>query len=201
MYPNQNQYSIDYLNEIAPQPQKKGLSNKLFLLIVGGGLLAAIIIGIAIFSSAGAGPQTQMETLAARLVTLQKIATKAQQNIKSNQLGGTNSSLVIFLANANHDIAAPLLTNGVDIKNLDKNIIAAESGTALSSQLENARLNAVFDVTYAREMGYQIDTVISLMKEINNKTNSRSLKAFLAKTDSNLEPIKTQMYNFNPAND
>ena len=201
MNPDQNQYSIDYLNQIAPEPKKPGLSNKLFLLIAGGGLLLAVIAGIFIFTSGGsAGPKDKMQTLAARMETLHTIASKAQKNIKSSDLRSTNSNLVIFLTNANRDIVDPLAANGVDMKKPNKEIVAAEKGEALSEKIENARLNAVFDRVYSREMGYQLDTIAALMQDIHSKTKSKSLQEFLVKTDANLQPIKKQLTEFNAAN-
>lgn len=201
MYPNQNQYSIDYLNQIAPQPQKPGISDKRFLLLVGGGLLLAIIVAIFVFSSGGSGgPKEKMETLAARMQTLQSISDKAQKNIKSGKLRSTNSNLAIFLSDANHDSEEPFKAAGVDTKHLDKAITTAEKGDDLSAKLEDARLNAVFDRTYAREMSYQLDTVAALMKEIHDRTRSKALQEFLVDTDKNLQTIKKQLYDFNAAN-
>jgi hypothetical protein len=196
MYPNENQYSIDYLNQIAPGPKKPGLSNKLFFLLIGGGLLIAIIVGIALLSG-GTSNTTRLETLAARLQTLQTISTASQKNLKSGMLRSTNSNLSIFLTNANRDISTPLSINGVNIKKLDKNIVASENGAPLTARLEDARLNAVFDITYAREMNYQLATVAGLMKEIYSSTKSKSLKDFLVATDDNLQPIKKQLADFN----
>jgi len=208
MYPEQNgpvpppqtQYPIDYLNQIAPQDKKPGMDNKKFLLFVGGGLLLAIIVGVLAFSSGGGGPTEKMETLAARLKTLQSISSKAQTNIKSSSLRSTNSSLTLLLTNANRDIADPLETNGVNVLKLDKKIVAKEDGKAVSDKLEDARLNAVFDRTYAREMSYQLDTVKALMKDIYSKTKSKSLKTFLDSTNNNLSPINKQLEKFNAAN-
>jgi hypothetical protein len=199
MDPDHNQYSIDYLNQIAPPQKKPGVNNKLFFLIIGGGLLLATIIGIVILigSSSSSGPKQKMQTLAARLTTLKTISGDAQKKLSSSALRGTNSNLGIFLTNANRDIAQPLANNGVDTTKLDKAIVAAEAGTALTTELEEARLNAVFDRTYAREMSYQLDTVAALMKTIYNSTNSTSLKDFLVTTDNNLQPIKKQFTDFN----
>lgn len=200
MYPNQNQYSIDYLNQIAPQPQKARLPDKKFLFLIGGGVLFIMIIGFFALSSGGTTPKQEMETLAARMTTLQTISNKAQINIKSGSLRGTNSNLTIFLSNANHDMVAPLKTNGVDTTRIDPAITKAENGEALSAKLEDARLNAVFDRTYAREMSYQLETVEALMKSIYAKTTSKSLKTFLESTNTNLQSIKQQLYDFNAAN-
>lgn len=196
MDPQQNQYPIDYLNQIAPQQPKKSVSNKLFLFIIGGGVLLAIIVGLFLLNSGSGGPNEKMQTLAARLVTLKDISSKAQKNIKSGALRATNSSLTLLLTNANRDIAEPLLNNGVDIKKLDKAIQTKEDGTDLTEKLENARLNAVFDRTYTREMVYQLDTTAALMGDIYERTNSKSLKDFLLKTDSDLQPIKKTFSEF-----
>lgn len=198
--PNQTPYSIDYLNQIAPPTKQPGVGNKLFFLLIGGGLLVAIIIGVVAFSSGGNGPTKKMQTLAARLATLHTISDKEQKNIKSSQLRSTNSNFTLFLANANRDITGPLSKNGVDVAKLDKTITASETGAELQKSLDDARLNAIYDRIYAREMGYQLDTVAALMKELYTGTNSKALKDFLVATDANLQPIKKQFYEFNAAN-
>ena len=194
--PNQTPYSIDYLNQIAPQQKKPGMNNRLFVAIAGGGLVLAILIGVLTLFSSGSGPTQKMQTLSARLTTLQTISDKAQKSIKSGELRSTNSSLNIFLTNANRDIVAPLAKNGVEVKKIDKKILGLESGTKLTEKLEDARLNAIYDRTYAREMGYQLDTVAALMKDIYTSSNSKSLKEFLVSTDTNLLPIKKQFKEF-----
>jgi hypothetical protein len=206
MYPEQQQpnqpqqYSIDYLNQIAPQSKKPGLNNRLFLAIIGGGLVLALIVGaLTLFSSGNNGPTQKMETLAARLKTLQTISDSAQVNIKSNSLRSTNSTLDILLTNANRDIVTPLSNNNVDIKNLDKSITAAEAGTALTQKLSDAKLNAIFDRTYASEMNYQLNTVFVLMQDIYTRVNSKSMKDFINTTTTNLQPIEKQLDSFDAA--
>jgi len=206
MYPEQQQpnqpqqYSIDYLNQIAPQPKKPGLNRRLFLVIIGGGLVLVLIVGVlTLFSSGSNGPTQKMETLAARLKTLQTISDNAQPNIKSNSLRSTNSTLDILLTNANRDIITPLSKNNIDIKNIDKSITATENGSALSQKLSDAKLNAVFDRTYASEMNYQLNTVLVLMQDIYTRVNSKSMKDFINTTTTNLQPIEKQFDNFNAA--
>jgi outer membrane murein-binding lipoprotein Lpp len=200
MNPDQNPYPVDYLNQIAPEQPKQGMNNKMFFLLIGGGLLVAAVVGILALSGGSNGPTQKMQRLAARLTTLQTVASDAQRNIKSGQLRSTNSTLTIFLTNANRDIAEPLSKNSVDIKKIDTKITASENGEKLKTTLEDARLNATFDRTYAREMSYQLETVAALMKDIYTNTNSKSLKTFLEATDTNLQPIKLQLAEFNAAN-
>lgn len=195
MNPDQNPYSIDYLNQIAPQPQKQGVKDKFFFWIIGGGLLLAIIIFLFTLSNGG-GPKQDMQTLAARLTTLQTVASETQKNLKSGDLRSTNSNLVIFLTNANRDIVEPLAANGIDGKKLDSGIVAKESGDKLTQTFEDARLNAVLDRTYAREMTYQLQTVSVLVRDIYDSTNSKTFKEYLEKLDADLQPLIKQFSDF-----
>lgn len=198
MYPNQNQYSIDYLNQIAPATKKPGPNKRTIAII--GGLIAVVLVVISfiVISQINAGPTEDMQRLAARLKTLQTITTDAQDNIKSSQLRSTNSSLSIILANINRNIVTPLANNNINVDKLDKTIVASEDGSKLTAKLEDARLNAVYDGTYAREMNYQLATTVALMSKIYNSTSSKSMKDFLETTNQNLQPLKAQFEAFNP---
>lgn len=201
MQPDQNQYPVDYLNQIAPQSTKPTM-NKIMVFGMIGGVVLLAIIAIFILSNLGGGPVQKMQTLAARLQTLQKISSDSQKNLKAGQLRTINSNLTLYLTNTNRDIADPLSKNGVDSKKLDKSITAAEEakGEALSQKLENARLNAILDRTYAREMTFQLETLAVLMKELYVSSKSTSFKDFLKTTDANLLPLKKQLSEFNAAN-
>lgn len=198
---NPEHYPVDYLNQISTQPPKSGMSNKRFLMFIGGAVVLILIAVILMIATSGStGPKEKMQTLAARLASLQTVASEAQDNIKSGELRSTNSNLTIFLTNTNRDIAAPLASSGVDVTKLDEEIVAQESGEELSATLEDARLNAVFDRTYAREMSYQLDTLRVLMQEIYNSTNNAEFKTFLENTNTNLQSLREQFSDFNAAN-
>ena len=201
MYPDSNPTPapIDYLNQIAPAPKKPGINKRtLVLLIVGIGAILALVTAFVIFAGGkAAGPTNTSQTLAARLQEMQIIADKSQKNIKSSELRGINSNLIIFLTNANRDIAAPLTASGIDSKKLDKAIVTKEKADPIAADLEDARLNAVFDDTYAREMSYKLTTISLLMEDIYSRTKSSSMEKFLLATDENLQPIKEQLDTFN----
>lgn len=196
MNPDQNQYSIDYLNEISPQQPKQGVKDKFFFLIIGGGLLVALIVGMFVLFGGGGGPTQNMQTLSARMTTLQTIAGDTQKSLKSGELRSINSNLTIFLTNANRDIVEPLAKNNVDVKKIDAAIAAKENGDELKQKFEDARLNATLDRTYAREMTYQLQTVAYLLQEIYDNTNSKTLKEYLENTNTNLQPLIKQLSDF-----
>lgn len=200
MNPNQPTYSIDYLNQIAPQaPKKNRLSRRQLIIIAIIGFI--ILLTVAVIAMAAANSNVDpAKQLAARLQSTEKIVGDAQVNLKSTELRSLNSNLKIYLTNTNHDIAAPLLEEGVDVAKLDKKIVASEAGTDITNKLEDARLNAVYDRTYAREITYQLGTIVALMRQINQSTNNKDLKDFLNNAYTNLEPTQQQFANFNAAN-
>lgn len=208
MYPNQPQQPspvppspTDYLNQISPQTQKTPLFRpgpKLF--IVAGLALVIIVAIVAITVNVIVNAQRQpLQELAARLNTTQTIADDAQVNLKSSQLRSLNSNLKIYLTNTNREIGAPLLNNGVNTAKLPESVLKKESSDAIATTLEDARLNAVFDTTYAREMAYQLSNTLTLMRQIRQSTGSASLKTFLDTAITNLEPTQESFANFNAA--
>jgi hypothetical protein len=200
MYPDPNtQAPIDYLNQIAPPPKKPGVDKRAAVLVIALiGVVLAVVVGFLMFvSSTSTGPKTSMATLAARMQAIQEVSDKAQKNIKSSQLRSVNSNLKILLTNANRDIAAPLLAEEIDVKKLDKVIVAKEKADEITATLEDARLNAAFDDTYAREMSFKLKTMSLLMQEIYEKSKSKSMREFLVETDDNIQPIREQLEEFN----
>jgi hypothetical protein len=202
MQPNQVQpaTSMDYLNQIAPQgPQKRRFSRFQLVIFGGAALVLVMLIASIIAASSGTGGSSTQK-LAARLTSTEAIATAAQPQLKSSQLRTLNSNLKIYLTNTNRDIVAPLTAIGIDVKHLNPVIIKNEAGTDVTSRLEDARLNAVYDRTYAREMAYRLDTIVSLMQNIRSSTSSAIMKSFLENAITNLQPTQKQFSNYNDTN-
>lgn len=202
MYPNQQpqNYSVDYLNQIAPQAPKRGLDPKFKLIAIILGIATIVTIALVIITSLGGSPKENLQQLAARLQTTETIATGAQANLKSSELRSLNGSLKILLTNTNRDIAEPLKLSGISVGKLDKSIVAKENGSKITDTLEDARLNATYDRTYAREMSYQLETVTLLMQQLYKDASSESLKTFLDTSYKNIQPIQKQFSELNAAN-
>lgn len=202
MYPNEQpqNYSIDYLNQIAPQAPKKQFDAKFRLIAIILGIATIVTILLVVVSSFAGNSKNDMQQLAARLATTEKLATDAQKNLKSSELRSLNGSLKILLTNTNRDIAEPLKLNGITVAKLDKAIVAKENGAKVIATLEDARLNATYDRTYAREMSYQLETIVLQMKELYASTSSQSLKTFLDTSYKNIQPLQKQFSELNAAN-
>jgi len=202
MYPNNDQQSptpIDYLNQIAPKTSSRNNLLKSKPIIFGGLAIIILIIIIAV-TSVLSGNLNLSQQLAARLISTQTVSTDAVTKIKSNQLLGYNGSLNIYLINTIREIKPLLAKDNIDINKLNANVTAAESNTTVLATLEDARLNAEYDRTYAREMSYRLDITLTLMRQIYESTGNSNLKSFLESSYKNLVPIQKQFSDFNAAN-
>lgn len=191
----QPQYSIDYLNQIAPQQHKPKLALPRFVIPM---LIAAVVLFVAMagFAAARGGSSSDLPTIAMRLQSLQTVADGAQSKIKSNQLRVTNSNLSLYLTNANRDIAIPLKATGSDPTKITPSTAIKADTTALTNTLEDARLNAIYDRVYARNMDYELSTLLLQMAQLRKATSSTSTQTFIDATSANLKTTQTQFANY-----
>lgn len=190
--------SPDYLNQIAPQaPKTLPFKFGPKLLIIVAAILVTLTIIVSVTVNVIVGAQRQpLQQLAARLATTETIANDAQPNLKSSQLRSLNSNLKIYLTNTNRDIGPPLLSGGVNAAKLPDSVLKKESGDAIRTTLEDARLNAVFDRTYAREMTYVLGNTLALMIQIRASNSSADLRTFLDSAITDLTLIHESFSSF-----
>lgn len=169
------------------------------MIIIGVALVVLVSILAIVVNGIAGGKKEPLEQLAARLNATQVVVNNAQVNLKSSELRSLNSNLKLYMTNTNRDITAPMLSAGVNTAKLSKSVINAESTTALSARLEDARLNAVFDRTYAREMAYQLGTIMTLINQDYKTTSNAQLRTFLKSAYDNLKPTQDSFANFTAA--
>jgi hypothetical protein len=197
--PEQPVMPVDYLNQIAPQSQKKPFFSLSLpkILLFGGILVVLVLILVGIVNVFGGGTKNNLEHLSARLTATATVAETAQPNLKSSQLRSLNSTLRIYFTNTNRDITGPLSASGINAEKLNKSIVSQESTTELAGRLDDARLNAVFDRTYAREMTYQLGNTLTLMNQIYSSTNNQQTKTFLEASYKDLSQIQKSFASYN----
>lgn len=189
-----------YLDQIAPTETKKPILMRLgpLQMIVGGiVLIILILLIVGIVNSILKAPLVSLQQLSARLNTTATLVEGASNNLNSSELQTLNSNLKIYLTNTNREIIEPFQSVGVSTTKIDASITDQESGTAIAARLEDARLNAVYDRTYAREMAYQLDTILNLMKKSYSSIGSTAVKNVLQSAYENLAPIQQDFADFN----
>ena len=191
---------MDYLNQIAaPAPQKT--INPLMLWGAIGGVLL-LLFGAVFFITNSGGPSysQQLSNFVYRIDAMKKLVNDNSKNVQSSELRRANSALSLTLTNTKRDSAAPLAA--ADIKKLPtapKTSAVTKEFAAVSTRLEDARLNNQFDRVYVREISYQIATARSEIKRLGNTSKSKSLKEFLTSAENNFAPLNDQFESFNNA--
>lgn len=200
MQPNQN--PMDYLNQIAPAQPKRLASVKLagprLWILLGVIAVVLVIIASIITNSIAASRRAPLEQLAARLKDTSTIVASSQANIKSSSLSATNSGLKLNLEQANNQLSKLLVGYKINTAKLTSSQATQEktNADAISATLEDARLNAVFDRTYATQMNYQLSITLSLMQNIYNSSSDKVLKKFLSDTYNNLKSARDAFANY-----
>lgn len=194
----QPQHPIDYLDSISTAPKKRpgAVNDKLFFGALIAGAISILLVGSLIFLNGGTSSKEDMARLSTRLQNLQKISDDARETVVSSELRATNINLALTLANANHDIVEPLKTYGLEPKKIDKKITTEEDPKELTDKLEDARLNAIFDRTYAREMTYELGTLLILIEQLQTKVEDSDQQEFLSTLRTNIEPLQKQFDTF-----
>lgn len=192
---NPTQLSVDYLDQIAP-PEKpnKGFSKKQILIFAGLGVALILAVLLMMLNSALQNNRPE-EMLAARLITIQKVVDESTGNLKNSKLRALNSDLKLYIVDVMREAEAPFAASKVTFSEINPNVTKRENADGLLERLEDERLNARYDRSYAREMASLIETTLIQMKAVYGKTSNKSLKDFLQKTYDNLLPVQEQFEN------
>lgn len=141
------------------------------------------------------------ERLSARLAATAKIVDASTGKIKNSQLRSINSDTKLYITNTQRDLAKPLAALSINSEKLPKSILASESGQAMATRLENGRLNAKYDSTYAREMTYQLATLLALLQQLYGTNVTEATKDSLKSWYDNLLPIYKSVSEFSASNE
>jgi len=199
MQPDNSQFSSDYLNQIATPAPVKTMNPMVLWGLIGGLLVLVILVVVFVSSAAGGGSTSSLAGVAAKINNLKTVSEAAQKNIQSGELRSLNGNLTLVLTNADRDLAEPLKAKKIKLTDKKSSAVAKVTSEfeALGTRLEDARLNAVYDRTYAREMTYALKTLHNDMGQLYKSSGSTDLKNILNTTDTNLEPLVDSFSRFN----
>ena len=200
----ENGNSLDYLNSIAPTASQRStlgfikgpLKPVHYIFAALAALVVIVIILSIVLNIVNGGVNAKAERLSARTQATFTITEAAKERIKSADLRGLNSSLGLYLTDINNKLIPPLKSMGITTTKLPANVRSQEAGKAITERLEDAYFNAIYDSTYAREMAYQLSTILTLMKEIYQSTNNAALKTLLQTSYASLEPTQAAFEAF-----
>ncbi len=196
--------STDYLDKIAPQAPKRKIFelNLRNIIILAVAAIALVIVAVIIANSIGGRSIAPWQHLSIRLTNTDLIATDAAKAIKNSQLRSLNSEVKLTITNTQRDLTAPLASVGVVPKKIPVAVTQIEKAahTEMTTRLETARLNAKYDSAYAREMSYQLSTILALYQELYAKSGPAS-KKILETAYNNLKPTQEAIAGFSDSNE
>jgi predicted outer membrane protein len=193
----------DYLDQIAPQVQKHSfLMNKTLLIILSCiGAIAVVIVLALVVGMINSSRKEPWQRLSLRLAATSEVAASSEGKIKNSQLRSTNSTVTISITNAQRDIAEPLSAIGITPKEIPTSVTSSESSAAMLARLEDARLNAKYDSTYAREMSFQLSNLLTLLRQTYASSSNEMNKKFLMTTYDNFAPLQKSLAEFSASNE
>jgi hypothetical protein len=188
---NQN-LGIDYLNSIAPkEPAKSSLDWHKLALLVGGVLV--VIVSLALVSSIIGAEKAKTinldDSLNVRLTNIQRVATMQHHNLNSSELRAVNANLDTQLSTILVGLKAQVPTRVPSAT-----VTATESAhlTGIEEALTTAKLMAVFDRTYPRQLSYELALVLSMMDEAQSRSKNAAYIDFLQESYDTIESLKDQ---------
>lgn len=210
MNPQNGQNSLDYLNQIAPQaPKRKAFElNIKSVLIIGAALVVLVLLLTLVVKLAGSGGKEPWQRLSYRINTTAQVSEDARLYIKDSRLQQINSNLKLALTGAQRDMPDRLAAVGIVTPEKPPKkappptaLELEEDGSSLKLALDNGRLNAVYDSTYAREMTYQLSTLLSLIEQMHKKSSSEAAKEYLQSNYNNILPSYQELEQYSTANE
>ncbi len=205
MNPQSNgQSPLDYLNQIAPEAPKRSTAFKskpMMLIVIGLGAVVVVTIVALLVNSVAASRKEPWAQFVVKMNTVETMANSASDKLKSSHMRTLNSSITLFITNTRRDLAPYLLSAGVDAKKLPPAIVAIEKAQSPMERLETGRLNAKYDSTYAREMAYQLGSLLSILQELYAQSSGQATRTYLQTTYNNLAPTQKSLAEFNAINE
>ena len=183
------EYSIDYLNQIAPKQQRVVNRFAVFGLI-GGGILTAIFALILISTSGGPSANDQLIPISERIATLQSVTTAEQTHLAEDQISQANAALSSSLSSMTTSMNT-ILTERKLKDNPSSSAARAEKtyATKLTTTLENSYQRGTLDRTYTSQMTYELTVLRARIAKLKQSTGSKELLSFCDTALNNIDIV------------
>ena len=185
----ESNYSIDYLNQIAPKEQKT--VNRFAVIALIAGVLISALFGMILLSNSG-GPSAneQLVPLSLRIATLKSVTASQQKHLNENQINEANAALNSSLTTMNTDIEA--LMKERKLKTSEKSA-AAKTEKAYSDELaktlDDSYQRGTLDRTYTSQMTYELTVLKSKLTKLQRSTKSKELTEFATSASENIDTV------------
>ena len=191
---NENPYTVEYLNSIAPKPPvsfwTKGKLMLVAFVVLGGALASFLLLN----NSGGSTTNSQAVTkLYYNISQMQTISTNYQKRLRNPDIVALNAGLTSSLASSQTSLYNYMESKKIEIlkeskaKKTQLYTSVAEEYEKLDKELDEAFLKTSLDETYARDVGYQLSIIKSLATRLKDRLRTKTADATLDPIIANLE--------------
>ena len=192
---DQQEYSIDYLNKIAPKEQKVVNKFAMFGLIGAGVFIAIFAFIIMINPSKTPNVKTQTITLSERIATLEATTEKQQTLLNEEEIYSANTALNASLESMNAKLTTSMKT--AKIKEDKKQKAAEETYAAkLNKTLDDAYQRGTLDRTYTAQMTYELSILRSRLVAFGKSNVSSEFKEMSANGVKDIDTVLKTLSEF-----
>jgi hypothetical protein len=196
-------YAVDYLDQIAPPPGRKGFMSGGFgkIIVVLG---VVFVLAVSLIIALGNQKNTaSTEKIAVRLENMITLTRDFKRHIKSGNLSSTNSNFQTWLTNTKREADDLLVRAEVKPTSFDKKMVSDEkqAKTDMAEKLENARLTGSLDRVYAREMAFEAQKLVTEFNTMAKKGPAKAFKEFATTSNNSLIPLQKAFEDFDESKD
>ncbi len=192
------EYSVDYLNSIAPNETPKKISP----LILFGGIAGVIILAIvAVFamSPKTVDFSTQAKDLQMRIATLQAVSDAQSAHLKETEIVTANATLRSTMTSMNSSLVALMKARKLNPpKDASATLSASEKTykTNLIKELDDYYQLGTLDRNYGPQIAYEVTLLRSKVTKLKATSNSKSVDEYCDKAASDLDVISKMLSEF-----
>lgn len=182
-------YSVDYLNQIAPKEQKS-VNRFAVIALIAGVLISALFGVILLSSSSGPSPNAQLAPIELRIATLETVTEAQQPHLKETQISEANAALNSSLTSMKAELDA--LMKERKLKTGEKaagNKTEKTYSEKLATTLDESYQRGTLDTIYTSQMTYELTVLRSKISKLKRSTKSTSLVNFSTAAITNIDTI------------
>ena len=190
-----------YLNEIAASnrpvqnpaaaPQKMRGATVIKLVAIGVVAFVMLMAVGALIGSLQGKTENLTKQLYLRTTNLSTVMQDYNKELKSSDLRTLGASLAGALTNATTQLTSYIGGEDAEERAPDAKTVEEETAVLeeLTASLTNARLNGILDRAYANLVGLQVSLLLTMISELEERTDDAALETILTSYESNLAVI------------
>ena len=185
----ESNYSIDYLNQIAPK-ETKTVNRFAVIALIAGVLISALFGMILLSNSGGPSANEQLAPLSLRIATLKTVTANQQKHLNENQINEANAALNSSLTTMSTGIET--IMKDRKLKSSEKSAAAKSEKTyseTLSKTLDDSYQRGTLDRTYTSQMTYELTVLKSKLATLKRSTKNKELTEFATSSSADIDTV------------